>query len=278
MKTVRLRLLIAYDGTAYQGWQTQKVGQGVQELVERAVRRLFPGAGPLHGSSRTDTGVHALGLVAHVDVPKGEWRMTTAKVVLALNAHLPEDIRVRKASRVRGTFHARFDARGKEYRYRIWNAPAMNPLLRSFAWHVPRGLDTGAMRAAGAFFVGKHDFASFTTNPGYARASTVRTLTECRVRRQGEEVTVVIRGDGFLYRMCRCIAGTLVQVGLGRIAADAIPEILRGRDRRIAGMTAPPHGLVLAQVFYARGPKGVAGQHAPEASALPSLAADVDEE
>lgn len=256
MKTVRLRLLIAYDGTAYQGWQTQKVGQGIQELVERAVRRLFPGAGPLHGSSRTDTGVHALGLVAHVDLPAEEWRMTTAKVVLALNAHLPEDIRVRKASRMRGNFHARFDARGKEYRYRLWNAPAMNPLLRSFAWHVPRRLDLRAMRAAAAFFVGKHDFASFTTNPGYARASTVRTLSACRVRRQGEEVTVVIRGDGFLYRMCRCIAGTLVQVGLGRIAAEAIPDILKGRDRRIAGMTAPPHGLVLAQVFYARGTPG----------------------
>jgi tRNA pseudouridine38-40 synthase len=250
MNPVRLRLVVAYDGTRFQGWQTQKVGQGVQELVERALRDLFPGAGPLHGSSRTDTGVHALGLVAHVDIPPAEARIPPRKLVLALNAHLPEDIRIQSATRARPGFHARFQAVRKEYRYRVWNAPAMNPLLRTQAWHVPRRLDLRAMRTAAAHFVGRHDFASFTANPGYARADTHRTLFRCDVRRGGAEVRIVIEGDGFLYKMCRGIAGTLVQVGLGRLAPEEIPAILGRHDRRAAGMTAPALGLVLWRVSY----------------------------
>ena len=254
MKPVRLRLVVAYDGTRFQGWQTQKVGQGVQELVEQATRKLFPGAGPLHGSSRTDTGVHALGLVAHVDIPAEEWRIPPRKLVLALNAHLPEDIRICAAARARPDFHARFDAVRKQYQYRVWNAPAMNPLLRTQAWHVTRALDLPAMRAAARHFVGRHDFASFTANPGYARATTQRTLFRCEVRRRGPDLRIVIEGDGFLYKMCRGIAGTLVQVGLGRLRPEDIPEILGRRDRREAGMTAPALGLVLRRVFYTRRP------------------------
>lgn len=250
---VRLRLVLAYEGTHYQGWQTQKVGRGVQAVVEEALQRIFPGASALHGSSRTDTGVHAAGFVAHVDIPRTEWRMTPRKLVLALNAHLPEDIRVFRANRAKPDFHARFHARGKEYRYHIWNAPAADPLTRRHAWHVPRPLDVGRMREAARHFEGRHDFASFTANPGYARANTVRTLTQCAVRRRGPAMTIVIVGDGFLYKMCRGLAGTLVQVGLGRIAPDRIPAILAGRDRRIAGMTAPALGLVLWRVIYARG-------------------------
>ena len=250
MNPVRIRLVIAFDGTRYQGWQTQKSGQGVQELIEIALRKLFPQAGPVHGSSRTDAGVHALGLVAHVEIPRDQWRLSARKLVLALNAHLPEDIRILTAQRARADFHARFHASGKEYRYRIWNAPAMNPLLNRFAWHVPRPLDVAAMRQAAAHFVGRHDFASFTSNPGYLRPDTVRTLQRCRVLRRGPEITILIEGDGFLYKMCRGIAGTLVQVGLHRITPAEIPEILRLKDRRVAGMTAPPEGLVLWRVHY----------------------------
>ncbi|MGE3312148.1 MAG: tRNA pseudouridine(38-40) synthase TruA [Limisphaerales bacterium] len=250
MKPVRLRLVLAFEGTRYQGWQTQKSGQGIQEIVENTLRLLFPGAGPLHGSSRTDAGVHALGLVAHVDIPVAEWRMTPRKLVLALNAHLPEDIRVFKATRAHPDFHARFHATGKEYRYRIWNAPSMNPLLARMAWHVPKALDVAAMRTAARHFVGRHDFASFTSNPGYTREDTVRTITACAVIRRGAEITVRIVGGGFLYKMCRGIAGTLVQVGLHRIAPEEIPVILTRKDRRVAGMTAPAEGLVLWRVHY----------------------------
>lgn len=250
---MKFKLTIAYDGTAYEGWQAQKVGTGVQELVEAALAKLFPSRPRLHSSSRTDTGVHALGMVAHFEVPATEARVPARKLVLAVNAHLPEDIRVLAAQRARPDFHARFDATGKQYRYLVWNHPAMNPLLRNRAWHVKRKLDVSAMRQAARHFLGKHDFRSFRVNPDYDTDSTVRTLTRCDIRRQGPLLTFLIEGDGFLYRMCRGIVGTLAQVGEGRIAPDEIPRILLKRDRRVAGVSAPPHGLVLWRVFYGRG-------------------------
>lgn len=246
----RFKLVIAFDGSAYEGWQVQKIGTGVQALVEAALARLFPSGPRVHSSSRTDTGVHALGMVAHFDVPAGQCRITVRKLVLAVNAWLPDDIRVLRAERVSRKFHARFDASGKQYRYLVWNHPAMNPLLRHSAWHVPRKLDRAAMREAAALFVGRHDFQSFTANPGYRRESTVRTLRRCEVRKSGNSFTFVIEGDGFLYKMCRGIVGTLVQVGLGKIPAGDIRGMLDRKDRRVAGMTAPAHGLVLWRVFY----------------------------
>lgn len=251
--SARLRLVIAFDGSAYQGWQTQTSGQGVQELVEKAIRNVFPLAGPLHGSSRTDTGVHARALVAHCDLPPAQaTRFPTRKLLLAFNAHLPEDIRIQRVTRAHPEFHARFHALGKEYRYRIWNAPAAHPLERHTAWHVPRPLHLPDMRTAAAHFLGRHDFTSFTCNPGYTRPDTLRTLQHCSIHRRGPSLEIRIIGDGFLYRMCRAIAGTLVQVGLGRISPDAIPELLARADRRVAGMTAPPHGLILWKVTYPR--------------------------
>jgi tRNA pseudouridine38-40 synthase len=252
--TRKFKLVIAYDGTAYEGWQVQKIGTGVQQKLEEALSKLFSSRPRLHSSSRTDTGVHALGMVAHFEAPIAECRMPSRKLVLALNAWLPEDIRVLSASRVRADFHARFDARGKQYRYYIWNHPAMNPLRRNRAWHVPRRLDLTAMRRAAHLFEGKHDFQSFTANPGYGRESTVRRVTRCEIKRRGPELTVVIEGDGFLYRMCRGMVGTLVQIGLGKFPPEMIKPMLAKRDRRVAGMTAPAHGLVLWKVFYGHRP------------------------
>jgi tRNA pseudouridine38-40 synthase len=248
--TLKFRLTLAYDGTAYAGWQAQKTGTGVQEKVEAALARLFPSRPRLHSSSRTDTGVHALGLVAHFEVPRAEFKMPVAKLLLAVNAWLPEDIRVLAAGRVAADFHARFDASGKQYRYFIWNHPAMNPLLRHQAWHVKRKLDVAAMRRAARHFIGRHDFRSFRANPDYDAGSTVRTVSRCEVRRRGPLLTILVEADGFLYKMCRGIAGTLVQVGEGRLAPADMPRILAHRDRRVAGMTAPAKGLVLWQVFY----------------------------
>jgi tRNA pseudouridine38-40 synthase len=255
---VKFRLVIAYDGTAYQGWQTQKIGTGVQAKVEAALAGVIPSAPRLHSSSRTDTGVHALGMVAHFEVSPRECRLPARKLLLALNAHLPEDIRVMAAAVARPGFHARFDARAKEYRYEVWNHPAMNPLLRFHAWHVPRPLDLAAMRAAARHFEGRHDFAAFTANPGYARASTVRTLYRCAIRRSGPRLTFCLVGSGFLYKMCRGIVGTLVQVGLQRFPPEAVRAMLAGRDRRLAGMTAPAHGLTLWKVSYRRPPGATA--------------------
>jgi len=250
---LKFKLTIAYDGTAYQGWQWQKTGTGVQEKIEDALAKLFPSKPRLHGSSRTDTGVHALGMVAHFEIPRAEFKMTTAKLALALNAWLPLDIRVLSVSPAPAEFHARFDATGKQYRYFVWNHTAMNPLLRHSAWHVPLKLDLAAMRAAAKSFLGKHDFKSFAGTRNYEMISTVRTLMRCEIRRSGPLLTFFIEGDGFLYKMCRGMVGTLVQVGQGKIAATDIKEILAHRDRRVAGMTAPAHGLVLWEVFYRKG-------------------------
>lgn len=250
--TLKFKLTIAYDGTRYAGWQVQKTGRGVQQVVEEAVAKLFPHASRLHASSRTDTGVHALGMVAHLEVPRAEFRMPVTKLRLALNAHLPDDVRVVSAHRCAPDFHARFHATGKQYRYFVWNHAAMNPLLRFTAWHVPRALDLAAMRAAARVFVGRHDFRSFAANRNYEVENTVRTLTRCEIKRRGPLLTFVIEGDGFLYKMCRGIVGTLVQVGLGKFVPGDVRRMLSHRDRRVAGMTAPAHGLVLWKVFYRR--------------------------
>lgn len=247
---MKFKLTIAYDGTSYQGWQVQKIGTGVQEKIEQALARLFPGRPRLHGSSRTDTGVHALGMVAHFEVPSTECKMTPRKLALALNAWLPADIRVLSALRAGDSFHARFNAKGKQYRYFVWNHAAMNPLIRLTAWHVPRPLDLAAMRKAAPLFQGKHDFQSFAANPGYKKESTVRTVTRCEIKRQGPLLTFIIEGDGFLYKMCRGIVGTLVQAGLGKFPPETIRSMLEQKDRRAAGMSAPAHGLVLWKVFY----------------------------
>jgi tRNA pseudouridine38-40 synthase len=249
-QTLKFKLTIAYDGTAYEGWQVQKTGTGVQEKVEDALAKLFPAKPRLHSSSRTDTGVHALGMVAHFTVPTAECKMTTHKLALALNAWLPQDVRVLSAARASKKFHARFDAKGKQYRYFVWNHTAMNPLIRGTAWHVPRELDLRAMRAAAALFVGKRDFKSFAANRNYEMESTTRTLTRCDFKRNGPLLTFIIEGDGFLYKMCRGIVGTIVQVGLGKFPAGEIKPMLAQKDRRVAGMTAPAQGLVLWKVFY----------------------------
>ena len=248
--TIKLKLTIAYDGTAYQGWQVQKTGVGVQQKVEEALAKIFPSVKRVMSSSRTDTGVHALGMVVDVDIPRTEFKMTLHKLPLAVNAWLPADIRIVSAQRMPADFHARFQATGKQYRYAVWNHTAMNPLLRTQAWHVPVELDVKAMCHAAKHLIGKHDFRSFAANHSYEIEDTVRTLTRCDVKRSGPLLTFIIEGDGFLYKMCRGIVGTLVQLGRGKFTEAELKKMLAAKDRRVAGMTAPAHGLVLWKVFY----------------------------
>ena len=250
MNALKFKLIIAYDGTNYEGWQVQKTGLGVQQRVEEALVKLFPSVKRVHSSSRTDTGVHALGMVAHVEIPRAEFKLPVARLALALNAFLPLDIRVMSATRCPADFHARFQAKGKQYRYFVWNHPAMNPLLRHTAWQVPKKLNIAAMRAAAPLFLGQHDFKSFAATRHYEMESTVRTLARLDLKRSGPLLTFTIEGDGFLYKMCRGIVGTLVQVGQGKIAVEDIQKILASKDRRVAGVTSPAHGLVLWKVFY----------------------------
>ncbi|MGC8744583.1 MAG: tRNA pseudouridine(38-40) synthase TruA [Verrucomicrobiia bacterium] len=250
MESVKIKLIIAYEGTNYAGWQVQKIGVGVQEKVEAALRKIFPDSTRLHSSSRTDAGVHARGMVAHVEIPKSQFRMPVRKIPLAINAYLPEDIRVVKASRCPSDFHARFSATGKQYRYFIWNHPVCDPLFRRFCWHIPRKLDFEKMKMAAGYFLGTHDFRSFAANRNYEVENTVRTLWKCQIKKKGSLITFIIEGNGFLYKMCRGIVGTVVQVGLGKYEQSSIKAMLEKRDRRVAGMSAPAHGLVLWKVFY----------------------------
>jgi len=252
VRLLKFKLTIAYDGTAWQGWQSQRSGLGVQDQVEAALAKLFAAAPRVESSSRTDAGVHASGMVAHFEIPADQFRMPPRHLVLAINACLPDDIRVMSAARVPASFHARFDAAGKQYRYRVWNDPVMNPLLRTQAWHVPRPLDLTAMREAALHFVGRQDFRAFTANRGDVLDDAVRTLTRCDIIRHGRKITFVIEGGGFLYKMCRGIVGTLVQVGYGRFPAEEVRSMLEGKDRRCSGMNAPAHGLILWKVFYSK--------------------------
>lgn len=253
---IKLKLTVAYDGTHYKGWQVQPTGITVQQRVEEALQCLFPSVTRIHGSSRTDTGVHALGMVAHVELLKSEFRMPIRKVALAVNAFLPEDIRIVTVQRAAPSFHARFDSCGKQYRYQIWNHHASNPILRGLTWHVPVKLSRPLMKEAAAHFLGRQDFRSLAANRDYEIENTTRTLFRCDVRSSGPLITIVMEGDGFLYKMCRAIAGTLCQVGHGKKKPDDVPLMLRQQAREFAGMTAPAHGLTLYKVYYSRAPRG----------------------
>ena len=247
---LRFKLTIAYDGTRYFGWQVQKGRMTVQQRLEEALRELFPSVKRVHSSSRTDTGVHALGMVVHVDIPEAECRMDARKLLLAVNSFLPVDVRIVAARRVPEDFHARFDAKGKRYFYLIWNHAAMNPLLHNRAWHVKVPLNLERMQKAAKLFVGRKDFKSFASTREYEMESTVRRLTRCDVRKEGYTWKITIEGDGFLYKMCRGIVGTLVRVGQGELTQTEIRQIFRERDRSVAGMNAPACGLTLWRVFY----------------------------
>ena len=245
-----LRLLIRYDGTEFEGWQEQPGGhRTVQGRLRAALATLARGPERivLVGAGRTDAGVHALGQVAHVAV---DTRLDPPALCRALNALLPVDLAVPALAPAPPTFHARRDARGKHYRYRLWTRRIRDPLRARYSHHVPIALDLPAMRRAARAFAGTHDFRSLCA-AGSAPTSTVRRLT--RVAIEGEargEVRVEVEGDGFLRHMVRNLVGTLLEVGSGRRDPDSVPELLARRDRSAAGPTAPARGLCLVRVDY----------------------------
>lgn len=254
----RYKLIIAYRGTRYHGWQRQAWldtykggprpddGSGIptiQEIVTRAIQSVVKHPVTLVGSSRTDAGVHAKGQVAHFDTdqvqipPRGLRR--------AANARLPEDILIRGIEPVSADFDAVASVQSKRYQYFIWNAEDRPVFFADLAFHrFQKPLDVDAMRAAAGLLVGTHDFASFA-RPGHGRDNTVRTVHDCSVSSRGPRIVIGVEGSGFLWNMVRIIAGTLIEVGLGRFRADQIPAMLAARDRRAAGQTAPAHGLFL---------------------------------
>jgi tRNA pseudouridine38-40 synthase len=243
------KITVAYRGTDFAGWQIQPGKRTVQQCLEDAVAKLWGTKISVQGSGRTDTGVHALGQVASFNAP----RLHNATVLQrALNANLPRDVRIVKCRLVSPAFHARFDSQGKTYRYLIWNHMVQDPFTLDTYWHVPRDLDLAAMRKCARLLVGRHDFASFTSNPGYERESTVRTMRRASVVRDGHALVFHFAADGFLYRMVRNLVGALVKVGKGKITVEEFAEILRACRRSAAPETAPACGLCLMNVRYGK--------------------------
>lgn len=240
------KLTMAYDGTNYHGWQRQKNGITVQEVLEDVLQSIFGKETVVTGCSRTDAGVHAKIYVCSFCA---ETTIPAEKIPFVLNTVLPDDIRAYKCEIMHDTFNARFETVTKAYEYKIVNAPFQDPLMRNFAWHYPIKLDVEKMQRASQIIRGKHDFASFCA-AGSTVKSTVRNLTELTVTKNGDIITVRAAADGFLYNMVRIIVGTLVYVGCGKLSENDIAELIEKKDRRLLGITAPPQGLALVEVNY----------------------------
>ena len=279
-----LKLTLAYDGTAYVGWQRQASGISIQGLLEDALSRIDGAPVSVAGAGRTDAGVHALGQVASAAVTTLH---DTATLRRALNAILPPDVRVVRVQQAADDFHARFSAAGKQYDYWIWQGDVHPPFLRASSWHIPRALDVTAMDEAARALVGEHDFAAFQS-AGSSVKTSVRTVTQSRVLADsaaldpdpwhgasapcrtgeggtwhraltlsdpsvfgGSPIVVRMEANGFLRHMVRAVVGTLVEIGERRRPVTSIAELLASGHRASAGATAPPHGLVLVCVHYA---------------------------
>ena len=242
----RIRMIVEYDGTNYAGWQRQSNALAVQQVVEEALTRLTGVPVTITGTSRTDAGVHALGQTAHFDT---ESRIPADKFAYALNTMLPPDVRIRRSEEAPEGFHARFSAKGKRYRYLIYESPHAGALNRNTHAHVIYRLDDDLMRAEAEALLGTHDFAAFAAS-GSVVKDTVRTIYTARLERRSEELELTVEGSGFLYNRVRIIAGTLISVGAGKLAPGAFRRAIETGDRLALGVTAPAHGLTLMEVFY----------------------------
>lgn len=245
MRTVKL--VIGFQGTNYEGWQSQRKDKTVQEVFEKALAEILKKKTHLAGSSRTDSGVHALGFVAHFHT---KCQLPDATIKKALNFHLPADVLVKSAKTVHKDFHARFQAKSKVYRYDIWN-DSTRPLFEApYVLWVPQPLKVDRMRKAARCLKGKHDFKAFQASGDDRKGGTVRTIKRTSITKTRELLRIEIEGDGFLRQMIRIIVGTLLEVGRGKMPPERVREILLSKDRRKAGPTAKAHGLILIKVNY----------------------------
>jgi tRNA pseudouridine38-40 synthase len=245
----RLKITLAYDGTAFAGWQSQTHGNTIQDRLEKAIQRVVGKVVRVHGAGRTDAGVHALGQCAHVDLPDrtrspNEWQRT-------LNGLLPAQIRVMRARYVSTNFHARFSAKTKTYRYRIWTGPILPPLEVDRAWHITAPLDFRKLRDAASIFEGKHDFVAFAANRGKPNTSTVRIIHRIRTTRSGPAIAIEFEGDGFLYKMVRLMVGSIVECASGKISVQTIVDRVSSPfEVGTARSVAPAAGLILVRIRY----------------------------
>jgi tRNA pseudouridine38-40 synthase len=245
-KSTRWKCICAYDGTSFAGWQSQAGGKAIQDVIEARLATIFKRPVRIHGSGRTDAGVHAYGQVFHFDAT---WRHATDKLLAAFRTQLPSSIQIKSITAVPASFHARFDAIGKRYEYHIHLGDA-DPFTRPYCWTVFKPLDISAMQAAAVVLCGRHDFRAFTALNGPAREDTVRTLRRLEVTKRGRHVKITAEAEGFLYKMVRSLAGTLVAAGEGKLTASEVRAALHSRVRTEAVHTAPAKGLFLTKVFY----------------------------
>jgi tRNA pseudouridine38-40 synthase len=242
----RIKLTVAYDGTNYCGWQVQPNGITIEEVLNKALRKMTGEDITVIGASRTDSGVHAMGNVAVFDT---ESTIPPDRFAVSLNQHLPEDIVIVKSEEVASDFHPRYCDCSKTYEYHIINTRIPNPTKRLTNYFVSYNLNIDHMREAASYLVGEHDFVSFC-NVRTDVENTVRTIYALDILTNGNEITIRITGNGFLYNMVRIIVGTLIRVGRGFYTPTKVKEILEAKDRKAAGVTAPPHGLMLMEIHY----------------------------
>ncbi|NLY45206.1 MAG: tRNA pseudouridine(38-40) synthase TruA [Tissierella sp.] len=241
-----IKLVIEYDGTAYSGWQSQDNSVGIQEIIEKAIRKTTGEKVKLIGSGRTDAKVHAKGQVANFFTNSN---IPGDRFVYALNIKLPYDIQIIESEEVDLDFHSRFSAKRKRYRYVIYNGKILRPLYRNFSYHVGRTLDIEEMKKTMDYFIGEKDFESFMGRKSIVH-TTVREIYDMEIIQNDEFIEIVFEGKSFLKNMIRIIVGTLVFVGIGRIKSEDVEKIIKARKRSLAGPTAPPQGLFLEKVYY----------------------------
>lgn len=244
-----LKLTLAYDGTGYAGWQIQKGGKGkptIQGTLQETLRRILQEPVTVVGSGRTDAGVHALAQVAHV---RTRSTIVRERLRRALNGLLPPDITVRRLEEAPEGFHAQRDAVSKRYRYTLVTGPVVLPFERPYVQHLRQSLAITRMRRAARGLRGRHDFLAFRAS-GSSAQTTKRKLSDVRIKQMPDRVVIELEGDGFLYKMVRGIVGTLMEIGRGRLPEKTMRRILRTKDRRLVGPTAPARGLMLLHVRY----------------------------
>lgn len=264
---MKIRLLVAYDGTAFRGWQSQRGGHTVQDTLEAAVSGILGERAVVHGSGRTDAGVHALGQTAHFEIP-GERVRTLGRLkepgrwMAALNASLPPELRILRATQAAPGFHARFSASGKIYRYALWHAPVLPPHLHKRAWHLHGELDRRVIRELARLVQGTHDFRGFCADSGSLPESTVRTIRRVPVAERGAAISITFEGNGFLYRMVRMLVGGMVRVAQGKDTREAFAKRLAAGKPWPTPAMAAAEGLYLVKVLYGKGAPQVASRAA----------------
>ncbi|MBI3236763.1 MAG: tRNA pseudouridine(38-40) synthase TruA, partial [Chlamydiales bacterium] len=243
------KLTLSYDGRAYGGWQIQSNAVSIQALVEKALTTALRSPTALHGSSRTDSGVHALAQIAHFIHPIP---IDTYRILHSLNGLLPKDIRILSLEESPSDFHARYDAKRKIYHYHLYLDPISDPFLEPYRYQVPHPIDIDLLQKAASFFIGTHDFTSFSheASQGAASRNPIRTIYRLDLVPEPKGIRLEFEGDGFLYKMVRNIVGTLLDISHHKIPLKALPDIFAAKDRTKAGRTAPPHALFLVKVYY----------------------------